>query len=91
MIDESRFVSIDGSIYHYIVVDGEEVSVMPLAMLVRIPCVSLGGGEPLSGVFDETRAGLDAPHREGTATLDRRFANLERKFYCATLVQEGYL
>ncbi len=90
MVDESRFVSVDGRIDHNVVVDGEQISVMALARLIGILRVSLGGSEPLSTVFDEPGAGADAPKCKRTPPLNRRLAYLERNFYYTTLRSKRY-
>src|SRR6185369_7048569 len=77
VIEEARVVPVDGGVDHHMIVDGEEIGVMPLTLDVRIPRVGLGRSEPLSRILDEARARGNAARRKATEPLNTGFADLE--------------
>ena len=56
VIDESRFVPIDRGIDDDVVVDREQVRVMPLALLIGIASVGLGRSQTLACILDQPRS-----------------------------------
>ena len=79
MVDESCVVAINGRVDHDVVVDCEQEGVMPLTRHVGIARLGLHRREPLSGVFDQPRAGGNAPRRERAQPLHGRRTDLERR------------
>ena len=64
-----------------VVIDSEEICVVPLRLVVRIPVVRLLWRETLSRIFDEAHATLDPTGRKRTEPLDWRASDLERIHY----------
>ncbi len=54
MVDEPGLVAIHRRIDHDVVVDREEVGVVPLPVVIRVFRIGLRRGEALTGVFDKT-------------------------------------
>jgi hypothetical protein len=77
VVDESRFVAVDGGVDHDVVVDREQEGVVTLAFDVGITRLRLGWGQTFARILDEPRAGRDSTRRESTEPLDRRPADLE--------------
>lgn len=78
MVDEARIVAAHRRVDHDVIVDREQVRVVPLIRRIGIARVGLFGCETLAGVFDQTRAARDSPCRERAETLNARRPDLER-------------
>lgn len=71
VVDESCIVSIHRGIDDDIIVDGEEISMMPLLRIIRISLVRLLWSETLAGVFDQARARRDRTNCKSAEPLNR--------------------
>ena len=71
VVDEPRFVPIDGRIDDDIVIDCEKVGVMPVRFVVRVSGICLDRRKALAGVFDESRSFRYALRCESTESLNR--------------------
>ena len=56
VIDETGFVSVYRGVDDNVVIDGEQVRVMPVRFVIRVPLICLLRSQPLSGVFDQSRS-----------------------------------
>src|SRR5204863_4990308 len=77
VVDEPRLVAVHGSIDHDVVVNREQIRVMPLVAAVRIPRVGLRRGETLSRVFDQPRSSWNSLSRKCPFALNRGLTDLE--------------
>lgn len=78
VIYESRLIAADRSIDHHMIIDREEVGVMPLFDIVWIPLVCFGWSETLSCVFDQASTRTNGLGRKCAEPLDWRLSYLKR-------------
>ena len=76
MIDEPRLISAYGSIDDDVVVDSEEVGVVP-ASIVGVPGIRLGRSQPLPGVLNYPHPRPDWPDSKPPESLNGRGANFK--------------
>jgi len=70
VVDEAGIVAVHRCIDDDVIVDGEEVCVMPPSFIVGVPRVGFFWREPLAGVFDQPRPFWDCLCGECAQSLD---------------------